>query len=107
MRLDEVDRRAVYLAEGLGHAFVALEDGATLTYLCSTGYAPAREHGITPLDPALELPWPAELELLLSPKDLAAPTLASAAEQGLLPAYEDCLAYYAELDADARRHSGQ
>jgi dTDP-4-dehydrorhamnose 3,5-epimerase len=98
VRLDEVDRRSVYLAEGLGHAFVALEDGSTLTYLCSTGYAPAREHGIAPLDPALELPWPDDLALVLSPKDLVAPTLAVAQEQGLLPSYQACLAYYAELD---------
>jgi len=111
VRLDEVDRRSVYLAEGLGHAFVALEEGSTLTYLCSTGYAPTREHGITPLDVALELPWPDDLDLLLSPKDIAAPTLAVAREQGLLPSYRTCLAYYAELDgvvaARRERRSGQ
>jgi len=113
VRLDQEDRRAVYLAEGLGHAFVALEDGSTLTYLCSTGYAPRREHGVTPLDPALALPWPDGLELLLSPKDRAAPTLAAAQAGGLLPAHPDCLAYYAELDrgepdpAEADRRSGQ
>ena len=33
--LDDVDRRAVYLAEGLGHGFCALTDGATMAYLCS------------------------------------------------------------------------
>jgi dTDP-4-dehydrorhamnose 3,5-epimerase len=98
VRLDEEDRRSVYLAEGLGHAFVALQDGSTLTYLCSTGYAPTREHGIAPLDPALDLPWPDELDLLLSAKDMAAPTLAVAQERGLLPSYRSCLAYYAELD---------
>jgi dTDP-4-dehydrorhamnose 3,5-epimerase len=113
VRLDQEDRRAVYLAEGLGHAFVALEDGSTLTYLCSTGYAPRREHGVTPLDPGLALPWPDGLELLLSPKDRAAPTLAAAQAGGLLPAHPDCLAYYAELDrgepdpAEADRRSGQ
>ena len=37
VRLDTVDRRAVYLSEGFGHGFLALEDGSTLTYLCSTG----------------------------------------------------------------------
>ena len=37
--------------EGVGHAFLALEDNSTLTYLCSTGYAPGREHGINPVDP--------------------------------------------------------
>jgi dTDP-4-dehydrorhamnose 3,5-epimerase len=111
VRLDEVDRRAIYLAEGLGHAFLALEDGATLTYLCSAGYAPAREHGVTPLDPVLDLPWPADVDLLLSPRDQAAPSLAEAAERGLLPSYAGCLAYYAELDRRAEprpdRQSGQ
>jgi dTDP-4-dehydrorhamnose 3,5-epimerase len=105
--LDAVDRRAVYVAEGLGHAFVALQDGSTLTYLCSTGYAPHREHGITPLDPALGLPWPEDLELVLSTKDRGAPTLADAQRQGLLPSYQACLAYYAELDGGALRHSGR
>ena len=113
VRLDPVDRRAVYLAEGLGHAFVAIEDGSILTYLCSTGYAPHREHGITPLDPALALPWPDDVEPRLSGKDRAAPTLAAARGQGLLPSYRDCLAYYSELDraemdrAELDRRSGQ
>src|SRR5215468_11174538 len=38
VRLDAVTRRAVFLAEGLGHAFTALTDGATALYLCSTPY---------------------------------------------------------------------
>jgi dTDP-4-dehydrorhamnose 3,5-epimerase len=97
--LDEVDRRAVYIAEGLGHAFLALQDGSAVTYLCSTGYDPSREHGLDPLDPALALPWPADVPLLLSAKDRTAPTLAAAAEHGLLPSYQDCRAYYAELAA--------
>jgi dTDP-4-dehydrorhamnose 3,5-epimerase len=97
IRLDDESRRAVYISEGLGHAFLALTEDATVTYLCSTGYNPTGEKGITPNDPALalrDLPgWPSDLELLLSPKDLAAPTLAEAAEQGLLPTYEECLAF--------------
>jgi dTDP-4-dehydrorhamnose 3,5-epimerase len=89
--LDDVDRAAVYLAEGLGHAFLSLDDASTVVYLCSTGYAPGREHGISPLDPALGIDWPTHdrrgrpLSPLLSPKDAEAPTLAEAAEQGLLP----------------------
>ena len=83
MRLDDTDRRAVYISEGLGHAFMALTDGATVTYLCSTGYAPDREHGINPLDPSLNIPWPADVEPVLSPKDREAPSLAEAAERSL------------------------
>jgi dTDP-4-dehydrorhamnose 3,5-epimerase len=97
VHLDPVDFRAVYLSEGLGHAFVALEDDTVISYLCSTSYNPAAEHGISPLDPALGLPWPTDVELLLSPKDEAAPTLADAASSGLLPSYDDCLARYREL----------
>lgn len=99
VRLDDTDRRAVYLAEGLGHAFLALTEGAIVTYLCSTGYAPGREHGIHPLDPTLRLPWPPDLAPLLSRKDAAAPTLAEAREQGLLPSWADCLAMHAALVA--------
>ncbi len=90
---------AVYLAEGLGHAMIALEDDTTMNYLCSTPYNPSGEHGLTPLDPALDLPWPRELEFLLSDKDKAAPTLAEAYEAGVLPRYEECLTLYASLKA--------
>ncbi|MFE4916090.1 dTDP-4-dehydrorhamnose 3,5-epimerase [Streptomyces sp. NPDC056652] len=99
VRLDDVDHHAVYLTEGLGHAFMALTDDATVVYLCSEGYAPGREHGITPLDPELGIEWPEGITPLLSDKDAAAPTLAEAEAQGLLPSYEDCAAYYAELAA--------
>lgn len=89
--LDDVDRRAIYLAEGLGHAFISLEDGSTVLYLCSTPYAPGREHGVHPLDPALGIAWPtaardgSPLTVQLSDKDAAAPSLAEALAAGLLP----------------------
>src|SRR5271170_4270885 len=38
VRLDDDSRRAVFLAEGLGHAFTALSEEATVIYLCSTAY---------------------------------------------------------------------
>src|SRR5450432_326723 len=95
VRLDNTNRPAIYLPEGLGHAFMALTDGATLTYFCSSGYAPDREHGVNPLDPALDIPWPSDLEPVLSDKDRAAPSLAEAAEHGMVPTYAECLAYYA------------
>lgn len=99
VRLDDVDHRAVYLSEGLGHAFMALTDDATVVYLCSEGYAPGREHGVNPLDPALAIEWPEGITPLLSDKDAAAPTLAEAEASGLLPLYADCRAYAAKLAA--------
>jgi dTDP-4-dehydrorhamnose 3,5-epimerase len=92
--LDDVDRRAVYLGEGLGHAFMALEDASTVLYLCSTGYDPSRERGIDPLDPEIGIEWPGTdrhgnpVSPLLSDKDAGAPSLAAAAAQGLLPVHE-------------------
>ena len=97
VELDAASSRAVYLSEGLGHAFVALDNDTTMTYLCSTSYRPGAEHGINPLDPELDLPWPAGLAPILSDKDTAAPSLAQAAEEGLLPTWHACQAPYAEL----------
>jgi dTDP-4-dehydrorhamnose 3,5-epimerase len=91
--LDDVDRRAMYLSEGLGHAFMSLTHGSVLTYLCSTPYAPEREHAVDALDPALGIRWPTHgrdsgpLTPRLSAKDEAAPTLREAEAAGLLPVW--------------------
>jgi dTDP-4-dehydrorhamnose 3,5-epimerase len=100
--LDTVDHRAVYLAEGLGHAFVALTEGATVSYLVSDTYSPGREHGVNPLDPEIGLSFPDEAgELLLSPKDTDAPGLAEAEAAGLLPQWEAARSYYDSIRTKA------
>jgi dTDP-4-dehydrorhamnose 3,5-epimerase len=96
VQLDEVDRRAVYLGEGLGHGFCALSDDATLTYVCSETYHPTGEHGVHPLDPDLAIDWPAE-EPLLSARDEAAPTLAELLAAGRLPDYRICVDHQESL----------
>lgn len=96
VRLDDVDRRALYVAEGLAHGICALTEDATLEYLCSETYAPAREHTVHPLDPDLGIDWPVD-EPRLSDRDAAAPTLAGARAAGLLPDHGACLAFYASL----------
>ncbi|WP_129667957.1 dTDP-4-dehydrorhamnose 3,5-epimerase [Phytoactinopolyspora endophytica] len=99
--LDDVDRRAVYVSEGLGHAFMSLMDGSTVAYLCSSEYAPEREHGIDPLDPEIAIMWPSVdrhgglMPHRLSDKDAGAPSLAEAQRQGLLPDYTVTEAYRA------------
>jgi dTDP-4-dehydrorhamnose 3,5-epimerase len=95
--LNDVERRAVYIAEGLGHAFMALSESATVLYLCSTPYRPGAEHGVNPLDPKLAIEWPTQKELVLSDKDRAALNLADARDQGLLPQYETSRDYVASL----------
>lgn len=99
--LDTVDRRAVYLAEGLGHAICALEDDSSVTYLCSATYSPAREHAVNSLDPEIGLTLPEGITPVLSAKDAAAPSLSQAAAQGLLPRYDECLRLYADLASRA------
>ena len=99
--LDTVDRRAIYLAEGLGHAICSLEDDSTVMYLCSATYDPVREHAINPLDPELGLALPEGITPVLSAKDAAAPSLRLAAAQGMLPLYDECLRHYAELNSRA------
>ncbi|QJU54436.1 dTDP-4-dehydrorhamnose 3,5-epimerase [Herbiconiux sp. KACC 21604] len=101
--LDDTDRRAIYLSEGLGHAFVALTDNATVSYLVTSTFNAEREHGIDPLDPEVALRFPEEAgELLLSPKDTDAPSLAEAKESGLLPTWEEARAFYASLTEKGR-----
>ncbi|WP_207844572.1 dTDP-4-dehydrorhamnose 3,5-epimerase family protein [Williamsia soli] len=97
--LDDVDRRAVYVGEGLGHAFVSLEDDSVVTYLCSTGYNPTGEHGIHPLDPEVGIEFPttardgSPLAFTLSDKDTDAPSLSEARSMGLLPGHDDVTAF--------------
>ncbi|MFI2458120.1 dTDP-4-dehydrorhamnose 3,5-epimerase family protein [Streptomyces sp. NPDC019539] len=105
VRLDDREHRAVYLSEGLGHAFMALEEGATVVYLCSQGYAPHREYGVHPLDPDLAIQWPADLAPQLSEKDAAAPSLAEAGQRGILPSHEECIAYRGRQRAVAGGHA--
>jgi len=97
VQLDDRARRAVFIGEGLGHAFAARSEEATVMYLCSTAYEPARERGIHPLDPDIAIAWPGDVEPILSGKDADAPSLAQARAAGLLPGYADCLAHTARL----------
>jgi dTDP-4-dehydrorhamnose 3,5-epimerase len=83
--LDAQDRRTVYLAAGLAHGFLALQDNSTVMYLCSAGYDPQREHTICATDPAIGIDWPADHPLVLSARDRDAPSLAEVRAAGLLP----------------------
>jgi len=86
--LDDTRRRSVYLSEGLAHGFLALQDHSTVMYLCSTPYAPQREHAIDATDPGIGIVWPLpDTHLRRSGRDAQAPTLAQAHAAGLLPSW--------------------
>ena len=95
--LDDRARRSVYISEGLAHGFVALQDDSTITYLCSAGYNPAREHTIRATDPALGIEWPSDHPVVLSDRDAEAPTLDEVRATGLLPTWDEARAFVEEL----------
>lgn len=82
---------AVYLPDGVGHAFLALEDATIMCYLCSEEYVPGTMVEIDAMDPQLALPWGLSRPPLRSFKDANAPTLREAAALGYLPLFEDCV----------------
>jgi len=77
--LDDVDRRSMFLSEGLGHAILSLADNSTVTYLCSLEYTPEFDRDIDAFDPRLGIEWPETgldgrpLTYIRSPKDAVAP----------------------------------
>lgn len=78
--------QAVFISEGLGHGFLALEDNTTVAYLVSTPFSPKEEFEINPLDEKIGIKWGMELDSLkISNKDRIAPTLAGRLTEGKLP----------------------
>jgi dTDP-4-dehydrorhamnose 3,5-epimerase len=78
--------QAVFISEGLGHGFVALEDNTAVAYLVSTPFSPTHEFEINPLDEKIGIKWGMDLKSLkISGKDKIAPTLAERLASGELP----------------------
>jgi dTDP-4-dehydrorhamnose 3,5-epimerase len=89
IELNENSATAVFIEEGLAHAFVALENQTVVTYFVTEKYNPEREKGINPFDKTLNVKWP-DLELILSDKDKQAISLEESKAQGLLPSFDEC-----------------
>lgn len=97
--LNDRNRRSLYVSEGLGHAFLSLEDDSTVLYLTSAEYNPDREHGILATDPALGIEWPSVSEdgPQMSERDRTAPTLDEIRTAGVLPTWQETRAYVDRL----------
>jgi len=89
VELTENSASAVFIEEGLAHAFAALENHTVVTYYVTEKYNPEREKGINPFDKTLNIKWP-DLELIISEKDKQAISLDESEAQGLLPNYDEC-----------------
>ena len=96
IELDEKSASAIFIEEGLAHAFVALENNTIVTYYVSEKYNPEREKGINPFDKTLNILWP-EIDLTLSEKDKAAISLEQAKDQGILTTYDECKKFIKSL----------
>jgi len=75
IELSAIEGKSIFISKGLGHAFQALDENATITYLLDKEHNPDEEFEITPLDPQLDISWQ-KSNLVLSTKDRHAKTLA-------------------------------
>ena len=74
---------SIFISEGLGHGFMALEDQTVAAYLLTSGFMPDLEFGINPFDPDLKINWP-NRDFVLSEKDRLAPSLQQQLDSGKL-----------------------
>jgi dTDP-4-dehydrorhamnose 3,5-epimerase len=92
IELSEKSAKAIFIEEGLAHAFVAMEDGTLVTYYVNQTYNPDKEKGINPFDEELNISWP-NLNLKLSAKDEKEISLIEAKKLNLLPIYSESKKY--------------
>lgn len=79
VELSEENQRQFFIPRGFAHGFLVLSDEAIFTYKIDNVYAPQAEASICFNDKTVGIDWPvSEEQLLLSPKDKAAPAFGDA-----------------------------
>lgn len=74
---------SVFVSEGLGHAFLSLEDNSVATYLCTSEYSTSHEKNINPFDESIAIDFQIIMksksvsDFTLSAKDLGGESFAS------------------------------
>ena len=73
VRLSAENKLQFWIPEGFAHGFCVISETAEFVYKCTDYYDPSSEHSIKWDDPEIGIEWPipADVEPLLSKKDLA------------------------------------
>jgi dTDP-4-dehydrorhamnose 3,5-epimerase len=72
--LTAANRHMLYIPEGCGHGFLTLEDETEVYYQMSEFYHPESARGVRWNDPAFQIVWPAEVEVI-SERDRTYPNM--------------------------------
>lgn len=78
VELSEDNHRQLWIPAGFAHGFLVLSDSADFLYKTTDYYAPEQERSIRWDDGDIAIDWPLSGKPLVSAKDSAAPTLATA-----------------------------
>jgi len=78
--LSDANHHQLYCPDGFAHGFCVLSDVADVVYKSSDYYDPALEGGFAFDEPEVGIEWPADLALVPSARDAAAPRLAEIAD---------------------------
>lgn len=78
--LDDESGRQLFVPVGFAHGFCVRSEVADVVYKCSTYYSGQVERGFAFDDPAVGIPWPSDMPLVVSDRDRDAPRLAELSE---------------------------
>jgi dTDP-4-dehydrorhamnose 3,5-epimerase len=82
--------KAIFVPSGCGHGFLTYTDDTVVLYGQSSEYSPSHEHGLNYLDASLNISSEFPNNVLISEKDLNAPTLHELKKLNLLPKFSLC-----------------
>jgi dTDP-4-dehydrorhamnose 3,5-epimerase len=77
IRLDEDNRRMLYIPKGVAHGFLTLEDNSEIFYQMSEFYSPQHAAGFRWNDASFGIQWPSKVAVI-SERDRAYPDFESA-----------------------------
>ena len=73
VELSSNNRKMLWIPEGFAHGFLALDDDTLLLYKTTDYYQPGAERSLRWDDVAFKIDWPVVGQMIISPKDEAAP----------------------------------